>query len=178
MPLPEPVDGIIRKSELKLLGVTVNEDPCNWDVQFENMLSKASSRPYILRVCKYYGFSLQELTLLFDSLIIMSLFTYATEVWASSHYCKYLSLIIDKFCKQTLRYGYTSKYTSIMDVIRKKDRLLWEEISSDSANPLHELLPAQRARSLRKRGHNYILPPVRTERFKCCFLNRCLFEFV
>ena len=41
MPLPEPVDGITRKSELKLLGVTVNEDPCNWDVQFENMLSKA-----------------------------------------------------------------------------------------------------------------------------------------
>ena len=79
MPLPEPVNGIIRKSELKLLGVRVNEDPCNWDLQFENMLSKASSRLYILRVCKYYGFSLQELTLLFDSLI-MSLFTYAIEV--------------------------------------------------------------------------------------------------
>ena len=61
MPLPEPVHGIIRKSELKLLGVTVNEDPCNWDAQFENMLSKASSRLYILRVCKHYGFSLQEL---------------------------------------------------------------------------------------------------------------------
>ena len=29
MPLPEPVDGIIRKSKLKLLGVIVNEDPCN-----------------------------------------------------------------------------------------------------------------------------------------------------
>ena len=63
-----------------LLGVTVNEDPCNWNTQFENMLSKASSRLYILRVCKYYGYSLQELTLLFDSLI-MSLFTYAIEVW-------------------------------------------------------------------------------------------------
>ena len=176
IPLPEPVDGIIRKSELKLLGVTVNEDPCNWDVQFENMLSKASSRLYILRVCKYYGFSLQELALLFDSLI-MSLFAYATEVLASAHYCKYLSHI-DKFCKRALRYGYTSKYTPIMDVIKMKDRLLWEEINSDSANPLHELLPAQRARSLRKRGHNYILPPVRTERFKRCFFNRCLFEFV
>ena len=34
MPLPEPVDGIIRKSELKLLGATVKEDSCNWDVQF------------------------------------------------------------------------------------------------------------------------------------------------
>ena len=125
MPLPEPVDGIIRKSELKLLGVTVNEDPCNWDVQFENMLSKASSRLYILRVWKHYGFSLQELTLQFDSLI-MSLFTYAIEVWVSAHYCKYLSHI-DKFRKRALRYGYTSKYTPIMDVIKMKGRLLWEE---------------------------------------------------
>ena len=89
------------------------------------MLSKASSRLYILRVCKYYGFSLQELTLqLFDSLI-MSLFTYAIEVWASAHCSKYLSHI-DKFCKRALRYGYTSKYTPITDVIRMKDRLLWE----------------------------------------------------
>ena len=98
----------------------------------------------------------------------MLLFTYAIEVWASAHCSKYLSHI-DKFCKQALRYGYTSKYTPITDVIRMKDRLPWEEITSDSANPLHELLPAQRARSLRKRGHNYILPPVRTERFKRCF---------
>ena len=29
MPLPESIDGIPRKSELKLLAVTVNEDPCN-----------------------------------------------------------------------------------------------------------------------------------------------------
>ena len=176
MPLLEPVDGIIRKSELKLLGVTVNKDPCNWDVQFENILSKASSRLYILRVCKYCGFSLQELTLMFESLI-MSLFTYAIEVWASAHYCKYLCHI-DKFCKRALRYGYTSKYTPIMDVTRMKDRLLWEEITSDSTNPLLNFLPAQRARSLRKRGRNYILPPVRTERFKRCIFNRCLFEFV
>ena len=97
MPLPESVDGIAKKSKLKLLGVTVNEDPCNWDTQFENMLSKASSRLYILRVCKYYGYSLQELTLLFDSLI-MSLFTYAIEVWACAYYSKYLSQI-DRFCK-------------------------------------------------------------------------------
>ena len=95
------------------------------DVDIENMLSKASSRMYILRVCKYYGFPLQELTLLFDSLI-MSLFTYVIEVWASAHYSKYLSHI-DKFCKRALRYGYTSKYTPITDVIRMKDRLLWKE---------------------------------------------------
>ena len=107
--------------------VTVNEDRCNWDTQFENMLSKASSRLYILRVCKYYGYSLQELKLLFDSLI-MSLFTYAIEVWACAHYSKYVSQI-DRFCKRALRYGYTSKYTPITDVITFKDRLLWDKIT-------------------------------------------------
>ena len=71
------MDEIARKSEITLLGV-----PHYWDTQFENILSKASYRLYILRVCKYFGYSLQELRLLFVSLI-MSLFTYAaTEVWA------------------------------------------------------------------------------------------------
>ena len=68
--------GIGRKTELKLLGVTFNEHPCNWDTNFNRMPSKASPRLYILRVCKYYGYSLQELPILFDSLI-MSLFTFA-----------------------------------------------------------------------------------------------------
>ena len=79
MPLPKSIDGNVGKSEINLLGVTVNEDLCNWDTQFENMLSKASSRLYILRVYKYYSHSLQELTMLFDSLI-MSLFTDVIKV--------------------------------------------------------------------------------------------------
>ena len=110
--------------------------------------------------------------------VIGSAHSFIATIFAESlAFHKYLSRT-DKFCKRALRYGYTSKYTTIMDVIRMKDRLLWEEITSDSANSLHELLPAQRARSLRKRGHNYILPPVRTEQFKRCFFNGCLFEFV
>ena len=40
-----------------------------------NLLSKASSRLYILRVCKYFGYPKQQLTKLFDLfLLIMSLF--------------------------------------------------------------------------------------------------------
>ena len=75
---------IERKGDLKLLGVTLNEEPCNWDkhlMHFDHVISKASPRLYILRVCKYFGYYLQELTQLFDSLI-MSLFSYAIEVWA------------------------------------------------------------------------------------------------
>ena len=138
------------------------------------MLSKASSRLYILRVYKYYGYSLQELTLLFDS-PTMSLFTYAIEVWPCAYYRKYLPKI-DRFCKRALRYGYTSRYTPITEVIKAKDRLLW--VTTDSTRPLHKLPPPRRSRSLRKKRHPYVLPRVRTERHKRCFVNRCLFPTI
>ena len=52
---------IERKGDLKLLGVTLNEETCNWDthlMHFDHLISKASPRLYILRVCKYYGYYL------------------------------------------------------------------------------------------------------------------------
>ena len=174
--LPDPVTTIVRKSELKLLGVTFNQDPCNWDTHIDSILHKASSRLYILRVCKFYGYSLHELTTLFDSLI-MSLFMYAIEVWACAFEGKYLSRI-DKFCKRAAKYGYTNKYTPIKDIISSRDKKLWEKITNDCNHCLHDLLSKQRTRNLRNHGHNYILLCVRTERFKRSYINRCLFNFV
>ena len=62
------------------------------------MMDKANSRLHILRICKYYGYTLEELTILFHSLI-MSVFTYAIEVWACAYGSKYLCKI-DKFCNR------------------------------------------------------------------------------
>ena len=71
-PISEPMKDIEMKGELRLLGVTFNELPFNWDTHFDHIIhSKASCRLHILRVCKCYGYSLQELTRLFDSLYIM-----------------------------------------------------------------------------------------------------------
>ena len=44
----------------------------------------AASRLYILRVCKYYGYTKDQLSKLFDSLI-MRLFLYELEVWGSAY---------------------------------------------------------------------------------------------
>ena len=54
---PPELPGIKRKSWIKLLGVTFQEDATNWDIHIDNVLSKASSRMHILRVCKSYGYS-------------------------------------------------------------------------------------------------------------------------
>ena len=50
---PEPLENIERKEKLKLLGATFEQVPV-WDTHIDYLLSKASSRLYILRICKYY----------------------------------------------------------------------------------------------------------------------------
>ena len=173
---PIPISGIERKSELNLFGVTLNENPCNWDTHINSLLQKAGSRMYILRVCKFYGFPLKDLEMLFDSLIV-SLFFYAVEVWGGASQSKYLNRI-DTFFKRAVRYGYTTRVLMISDIINKRDLKLWNSITNNSNHCLYDLLPQKRARKLRKRGHDYILPRIRTERFKSSFINRCLFKFI
>ena len=65
---PESLEIIGRKEKLKLLGVTFEQVPVNWDTHID-----------YIRMCKYYGFSTENLDLHFQSLIL-SVFTYAIEV--------------------------------------------------------------------------------------------------
>ncbi len=174
-PLPAPIVGIERKSWLKLLGVTFQENPCCWDLHIDDLLSKASGRMYILRVCRCYGYSADQLSKLFDSLI-MSLFYYCIEVWGSALQKKYLERI-DKFFRRAYRYGYTKKSIKISEVIEETDRKLFSKIVSNPEHVLHELLPVCKQRTLRQREHNFILPQIKTERFKRSFINRCLFNY-
>ena len=175
-PIPAPLEGICRKNELKLCGIAFNENPCNWDTQFESMMEKANSRLYTLRVCKYCGYLLEELSILFDSLIT-SFFMCGIEVWASAYNNKYL-LQLDEFCKRAVRYGYTTYYIPIMERIRAGEKAVVRQNNKRPKHPLHSLLPPLKTRILRQRGHNFMLPVVKTERFKRCFINRCFFNFI
>ena len=64
---PAPLAIVERKTKLKLLGViTFEADPVNWDTHIDHVLSKARSRLYILRVCRFYGYPKEQLDLLFQ----------------------------------------------------------------------------------------------------------------
>ena len=55
-PAPPPVPaGIERKEWLKLLGIAFHEDPCNWDLHVDSLLSRAASRLYILSYANIMG---------------------------------------------------------------------------------------------------------------------------
>ena len=131
---------------------------------------------YILRVCKYYGFSKKDLDLLFHSLIVSAL-VFGIEVWGCASYNKYLSQI-DKLFKRAFKYGYSIPKLHLLDIINTKDKKLWDKIIANLSYALYTLLSPKRKLQLRDRGHDYELPNIRTERFKRVFLNRCLFKLV
>ena len=101
---------------------------------------------------------------------------YAIEVCGCAHYSKYHSQI-DQLISRAYNYGYISERKSITDIINSRDRKLWNRITSNTVNALQDLLPNKRSRLLRSRGHEYVSPRIRTERFKRSFINRCLFKF-
>ncbi len=79
---------------------------------------------YIIRICKYYGFSRKELDLLFHSLIL-SILVFGIEVWACASYSKYLSQV-DKLLKRAYKYGYLMYQVSIVDILNKKHGFMGE----------------------------------------------------
>ena len=95
----------------------LQDDPCNWDLQVDNLLSKAASRMYILRVCRLYGYTKENLNLLFESLIL-SLFYYGIEVWGSALQNKYLQRI-DKFFRMLTDLDTTCKSMKYRTWLRK-----------------------------------------------------------
>ena len=65
-----PIDVIRRKKWIKLLGVKFQDDSCCWEMHVDELLSKASERMYILRVCESYCYASDQLTKLFETLIL------------------------------------------------------------------------------------------------------------
>ena len=107
----------------------------------------------------------------------MSLFTYGIQVWGVASYSKYLS-DIDKIQTRAMKYGYVKSVVPVQDMLERFDRKLWKNISSNPNNPLYDLLPKKRERALRPCGNPFLLPRIKTERFKKCFINRCLFKYI
>ena len=70
-PLPDPIPTAIeRKTWLRILGITLQGNPCNLDLHFKELINKVSIRMYIMRVCKYYGLSVKQLDLITVNILI------------------------------------------------------------------------------------------------------------
>ena len=116
------------------------------------------------------------LILITSSIASLSLFTYCIRVWAVAAYTKYLSQI-DRLVRRAFRFEYIQHESSIQQDIKDRDARLWTSIMGASSHPLKVLLPSLKNRALRDGSHPYQIPRVNTERFKKCFVSRCLLDF-
>ena len=139
LPPPEPIVTIKRVSYLKLLGVTFQDSPTNWDKHFDDLMERALKRMHILRVCKRNGYCVPDLDY-FSNCLIMSLFTFCIRVWVVAAYTKYPSQI-DRLLRRAFRFGYIQHETSFQQVIKDRDVRLWKSIMGTSSHPLQDLLP-------------------------------------
>ena len=64
---------------------------------------------------------------------------------------------------------------SINDLLDQRNTDMWKKNYIQRLVLFVPSIAKKRARKLRDREHDFILPKVRTERFKRCFINRCLF---
>ena len=161
-PLPTVTFDIKQEEFLKLLGVYLH-----------------SNSMYILRVCKKYGYSLDSHHHFFHSLII-TISTYGISVWDVASYDKYLSKI-DKFQKRAVRFGFLKEDSPVLSLLEASHNTFWKSISTSTEDPVQDLITPSKdskTRLLRNRGHSYVLPQIRTERFKRYFIIRCLFNFI
>ena len=96
-------------------------------------------------------------------------------MWGAAFQGEYLDRI-DSFIRRGYRFGYTNKFFFKSDVIKNRERDLFNRITSDSGHVLFNLLPPKRNRALGDGGHDFMLPRVKTERFKRAFVNRYLLD--
>ena len=140
-PIPTPLPGIEQVDNIKLLGMTFCHSPNNWDSHFDTSLSKGGKRMYMLRICKKFGYSQENLHYLFN-ILIMSLFKYALPVWGCASYSTYL-VNIDKLQNRAVKFGYLKYTIPINDLIESSDNTIWNNIKNNPGHPLAQLLPPQ-----------------------------------
>ena len=101
---------------------------------------------------------------------------YCIRVWGVAACTKYL-IQIDRLLRRAFPFGYILHESSIQQFVKDRDVRLWKSVLGTSSHPLQDLLPPLKNRALRGRSHPYQISCVNTERFKKCFVNRCLFLF-
>ena len=88
----------------------------------------------------------------------MSVFLCGVEAWGAAYQRKFLDKI-DRFLKRAHRFGFTTKKTAILDLIKNRDSELFKNVISG------DHIPPKRRCVLRECKHDFILPRVKTERF-------------
>ena len=172
--LPDPICNIEQVLEARLLGVIIS-GKFNFLSHVNYLLSVCSQRLYLLKLLKQQGLPQNELNIVYNAIIVNRI-TYALPAWAGFMTAD-LTNRINKLLKKCFKFGYSKQCHNISKLIEHADDKLFRSLRSP-AHCAHYLLPPVKpaVRTLRPRGHNYILPKCNYALYKNSFLCRHLYS--
>ena len=160
----------------KILGIWLQDD-LKWEKQTKEMLKKANSRMYMLRNLKRFGFTSDELAVIYKG-YVRPLLEYGDVVWGSSLTCDQ-GTTLEKVQRRACKIMLGKKYSSYTDAVekcgldtlseRRKNHSKKFAKSLPDCNRTSTLMPPTRqsvhGRELRN-SNSISLLPCRTERFR------------
>ena len=161
--------------DFKLLGVNI-DNRLNFVNHVNSLITVCSQRFYILKVLKNQGMSKQNLHIIYNSIVINRIL-YCLSVWGG--YVR--TCDIDRFnslFRRAKKYGYTHVTYDFIGLLYTSDSRLFTKIQSPSHCLNYMLPPKSSSLSLRKRGHDFLLPVAKSEHYKKSFLPRILYSFI
>lgn len=175
--LPPCLELIDRVQTSKLLGCIIT-DTLNTTNHVDYVLRIANQRLYLLNLLRKRGLNQQGLSIIFESIIIARVM-YAMPAISGFISAHDLSRI-NKLFKKANKWGLTSKSYDFTKLASEQDKKLFESIKKNSDHCLNQLLTTKQStylNKLRRRGHRYSLPIIRTDLHKKSFVVRCLFTY-
>lgn len=170
-----PVDGIERVNQLRLLGVII-QDTFSIEAHINYVLAVCSQRIYLMKKLRDQGLPIKHLQTIYQAIIISRLL-YALPAWGC-----YLSAEqtgrIDAFLRRSYKYGVASTILTVGELMDSAAHSLFVQMQKPG-HCLNSILPVLHDFNvdLRPRGHSFQLPVCVYNLFKKSFLNRCLFKY-
>jgi len=157
--MPPVVEEIDQLHCVKLLDVLF-QDNLKMDSHVQYILSQCAQRMYLLKLLQHQGMPLNKLRVVVYSLIV-SRIGYALPAWGGFVSVE-LCCKIDAMFKRLKRYGYTTDYLTVSDLLDKADSDLFCSMRRSYHCLHHVLLPLRTVDNLIVRGHPYNLPDCST----------------
>ena len=174
--LPAELEGIQRKQQIKVLGITFTSK-LNFEPHITNLTQSSAQSMYALRVLKAHGMPEEALKLVAQSTVVARM-RYASQAWRGFLDCASITALNGVF-KKMQRQGLLPRDSpDIMQFFDTDDTTLFNTIIANPTHVLYHLLPPTQTSqySMRKRAHNFTLPKQHALLKPKNFISRMLFK--
>ena len=176
--MPQVVHDIEQVDEVTLLIGLHFSSRLSFKSHIDNVASTVGQRFYLLKQLHSQGLELKAQSVVCNALVVSKI------VYACQSYYGYITESelgkLQSLLNRAHRLRLTEQKLNIKDHFEVADKRLFKRIVDNDQHCLNRFLRHKPLdyRRLRKRGHSFSLPVIKTEQHRMSFISRCLLKFM